>query len=46
MKPQVVIVTDRFTRIYWLTIGVSVLLFGGLIGFAAVCIFIGRWLLP
>jgi hypothetical protein len=35
MRPQVVIVTDRFTRIYWLVIGVSVLFFGGLIGLVA-----------
>ncbi len=32
MSPQVVIVTTRFERLYWLTIGVSVVLFGGLIG--------------
>lgn len=31
MKPHVVYVTTRFERYYWLTIGVSVALFGGLI---------------
>jgi hypothetical protein len=35
MKPQVVIVTDRFPRLYWLVIGVSVVFFGVLIGLAA-----------
>jgi hypothetical protein len=40
MSPQVVIVTDRITRLYWLTIGVSVVLFGTLIGLATVYAFL------
>ena len=46
MSPRVVIVTTRFERLYWLTIVVSVVLFGGLIGLALVYEFLRlQWLL-
>jgi hypothetical protein len=44
MKPQMVIVTSRFERMFWLVIGVSVVLFGGLIAGAAGLLFLSHLL--
>jgi hypothetical protein len=40
MKPHIVIVSSRFERMFWLVIGVSVVLFGGLTAVAAALLYL------
>jgi hypothetical protein len=43
VKPQVVIVTDRLTRLYWLTWGVAALLAGTFLGLLTVYAYVYSW---
>lgn len=43
MSPQVVIVTDRFTRLTWLTLSGICLLGGTIIGLATVYAYVVSW---
>jgi hypothetical protein len=43
MSPQVVIVTDRFTRLYWLVWGGAAVFGGTLIGLGLIYAYVVSW---